>query len=156
MSQSVEGRFWAKVDVSAGPDGCWPWLGGTDGRGYGLMTHRPTRRASRIAYGFAHGPVPEGMDVLHRCDNPPCVNPRHLWLGTAKDNVADAVLKGRWSTAERLRPEAVQAARDAFVQGQSLRAISRMTGLARNTVAHYVGHGFHTKRLTTTKGRRVA
>lgn len=96
--------------------GCWLWTAATDGRGYGVIgIGRRVFKAHRISWLLHRGPVPDGMDVLHRCDTPPCVNPDHLWLGTAKDNAADMVAKGRgrnrvfygdqhWS---RRRPERV-------------------------------------------------
>lgn len=92
-------RFWAKVDVR-GPDECWPWLGSKDDGGYGLINaggdewHK-TRRASRVCWTLCFGPIPDGMDILHHCDNPPCCNPRCFFLGTDVDNAQDRVRKGR-------------------------------------------------------------
>lgn len=89
----VAGRFWSKVDK--GP-GCWTWTGATQNYGYGAVTiHGLTRRAHRVSWELAHGPIPDGLHVCHRCDNPPCVNPDHLFLGTAQDNVDDKDAKGR-------------------------------------------------------------
>lgn len=92
-------RFWSKVETS---DNCWLWLGNKDKDGYGLFykdSHR--HRAPAVAYEWAYGPVPEGMWVLHRCDNPTCVKPSHLFLGTCIENVADRVKKGRGAYGER-------------------------------------------------------
>ncbi len=90
---SPERRFWAKVDRSGGPNACWPWMGARARRdGYGRFDHDAAHRA---AYRFATGPIPDGLFVCHRCDNPPCVNPLHLWLGAAADNNADRDAKGR-------------------------------------------------------------
>lgn len=79
------------------------WRGGTC-KGYGTFVARAlggSFRAHRFAYALAHGPIPEGLHVLHRCDNPPCCNPDHLFLGTHADNVADMIAKGRNAKGER-------------------------------------------------------
>jgi len=88
-------RFWEKV-AAGDPDECWEWQGSRHPFGYGTINvqRRPVT-AHRIAYQFAHGDVPAGLYVLHHCDNPPCVNPAHLFLGTAKDNTEDMMAKGR-------------------------------------------------------------
>lgn len=85
-------------DVSAGPTACWPWTRGRHKAGYGCVSGR--WYAHRLAYEIARGPIPTGLHVLHRCDNPPCCNPAHLFLGTAADNSADKVAKGRQSRGE--------------------------------------------------------
>lgn len=92
-------RFWSKVD----PTGhCWLWMGALNEHGYGVI-HGPERLAPRTAWELTFGSIPDGLDVLHRCDNPPCVRPSHLWLGTQRDNTADMIAKGRaaWQKAAR-------------------------------------------------------
>ena len=81
--------------------GCWLWTGGTTAGGYGV-SHR--RYAHRESYRLHYGEIPDGLCVLHKCDTPPCVNPRHLFLGTRTDNAADKTRKGRAA----LRPEHVR------------------------------------------------
>ncbi len=88
-------RFWDKVDKQ-GPEGCWVFTGSRNSDGYGSFNARPTTdRAHRAAWILTYGEIPESMSVLHRCDNPPCCNPNHLFLGTHLDNVRDRHLKGR-------------------------------------------------------------
>lgn len=100
-ARPIEERFAAKVPNLDSTE-CWPWAGYRTRGGYGAI-HVGSRSngtralvyAHRLAYGFATGPIPAGMCVLHTCDNPPCVNPAHLRLGTKADNTADMVAKGR-------------------------------------------------------------
>jgi len=76
--------------------GCWIWQGSRNTSGYGCLTHRyKNYRAHRFSWIIYRGEIPSGMWVLHHCDNPLCVRPDHLFLGTAADNTADMVKKGR-------------------------------------------------------------
>lgn len=89
-------RFWEKVDVR-GDDECWPWIAYRSSEGYGVMCdeYGKAARVHRIAYRLCVGSIPEGLLIRHTCDNPPCVNPRHLLTGTDKDNARDCVERGR-------------------------------------------------------------
>jgi len=83
--------------------GCLLWIADVS-NGYGRMAvNRRKMQCHRVAWAEAHGPIPDGMDVLHSCDNPPCVNVNHLFLGTNADNMADCVKKGRSRRGERHR-----------------------------------------------------
>lgn len=88
-------RFWAKVRLGKSDD-CWEWFGCKDECGYGSFYYkRRIRRAHRVSYLVHRGPIPPRYIVMHSCDNPPCVNPAHLGLGTQRDNVEDCMLKNR-------------------------------------------------------------
>ena len=99
---TTEERFWSKVDRSGGPDACWPWLAGRGKNGYGWFRSASgdQRGAHRSSWELSIGPIPPGLCVCHSCDNPPCVNPAHLWLGTHTDNNVDKMVKGRASKGE--------------------------------------------------------
>lgn len=94
--------FWTHVDKSGA---CWLWTGTRNLQGYGTTTHRSLPiGAHRLAYELTHGfTIPAGMIVMHTCDNPPCVNPDHLRLGTQRDNVRDMTARGR-SRTHLVRP----------------------------------------------------
>jgi len=87
-------RFWAKVEKM--PSECWEWRGAGDNRGYGQVVYLGMKyKAHRFSWMLLHKTIPEGVMVLHKCDNRCCVNPDHLFLGTAKDNMQDCISKGR-------------------------------------------------------------
>ena len=96
--RSIEERLFAKVTKT---DGCWIWTASKDKKGYGrLMVKEGDRHVPRLAHRLSYlclvGPIPDGQFVCHRCDNPACVNPAHLWLGSNRDNAYDMISKGRW------------------------------------------------------------
>lgn len=93
---SLEERFWSKVSITA-PQECWPWLGAKTSQGYGnINVGFMSKLAHRVSYYLHHGIIPDRhTSVCHSCDNPSCVNPRHLWLGSNEENVRDRDQKGR-------------------------------------------------------------
>ncbi len=92
---STEMRFWAKAKHGK-PDQCWEWTGARSSKKYGrFLFMGKNRNAHRVCWQLVYGPIPNGLHVLHHCDNPPCVNPAHLWLGTNSDNNTDMMTKGR-------------------------------------------------------------
>ena len=101
--KSIQERFWLKVDRSGD---CWIWMacrnGSTPEHSYGrFRINGQTFHAHRIAWELTKGTIPEGLRVLHRCDNPPCCNPRHLFLGSQADNMQDCATKNRTTRGSR-------------------------------------------------------
>lgn len=97
-------RFWRLVDKSGGDDACWPWTGSPSTNGYGQFGIKSRKiPAHRLAYLFHFGHIDPALLVCHRCDNPPCCNPAHLFLGNHTDNARDMIAKGRagWQKASR-------------------------------------------------------
>lgn len=92
----LEERFWSKVEKT---DDCWEWTASKDNHGYGhLGINGKIIRAHRVAWELTTGPIPTGLCVLHKCDNPGCVRPDHLFIGTKADNNHDMIAKGRLPT----------------------------------------------------------
>lgn len=95
-TKTLAERFWSKVDKSRGPNGCWPWTAAKNGGGYGVIRiDGKNILAHRASWGLSNGSIRNGLHCLHRCDNPGCLNPGHLFLGTDADNISDMDRKGR-------------------------------------------------------------
>ncbi len=137
-------RFWSKVKKTPS---CWNWTAGTWPDGYGrFYCAGEVISAHRQAYEWQCGPIPDGMQVLHTCDNPPCVRGDHLFLGTNADNVADRVAKGRSSTGEgrpnhKLTEEDVSELRGLYAHGnESMPRLARRFGVVVSQVWRII-HG---------------
>lgn len=165
---SLAERFWPKVDKS-GPTpmhrpelgACWLWTGTCIKSGYGrirnqfgLVPHNMVA-AHRVAWEFANGPIPDGFQVLHRCDNPPCVNPAHLFTGTVSDNMQDAAVKGRRRFNPprnekayncKLPKDAVSEIRAARINGVSIKSLSETFRVSRSLVS-LIGNGKRRKHI---------
>lgn len=117
-------------------DGCWSWAGYSDSGGYGVIADGGKRskwvRATHVSWEMAFGPVPEGLCVLHRCDNPPCTNPAHLFLGTRADNMRDAAIKGRMRS--KLTPGDVAIIRQEAERGESQLVLAARFGVSRRNI----------------------
>ena len=140
-------RFWKKVDKN-GPlhpvlkSKCWIWIGGKYQSGYGAFNRLGySEYAHRISWEMHYGSIPT-LDVLHRCDNPACVNPAHLFVGTEADNSADMVAKGRQNKGEdrplsKLTEAEVIRMRRLYkrgVKGRGCVSLSRMFGISPSSV----------------------
>lgn len=94
MGDNLFDRLFSRAMIQ--PNGCWEFSGERDKDGYGKIKVAGRRcMAHRVAYDLCTGDIPDGMFVCHTCDNPPCVNPAHLWLGDAQANIDDSIAKGR-------------------------------------------------------------
>ena len=128
-------RFWKYVRKEKS---CWLWIGRLDCKGYGRfsLTRTKTVLAHRFSYTLHVGPIPNGLCVLHHCDNPPCVNPEHLWTGTQGDNVADRDQKGRTATpGAKLTVIQVKEIREQFRRGLPLHnGLAKQYGVAQATI----------------------
>ena len=135
MTQNDIDRFWSKVRV-ASPDECWLWSAGTCS-GYGhFSVGNKTYKASRISVFLRDGRDPGGKQVCHKCDNPSCVNPHHLWLGTAKENNRDKTIKGRQARETR-HGRAVLDVQDVIAIKSSPKntvELAREYGVKNNTI----------------------
>lgn len=96
FTESDHLRFSNKINREVGSNGCHEWIGSKSKKGYGYFHHKgKTKKAYRISYELFYGPIPSGLHVCHICDNPSCVNPEHLFLGTNTDNYQDKIKKNR-------------------------------------------------------------
>lgn len=136
--ESLEPKFWASVTVRAA-DECWEWDGRRDETGYGVLSlGKRNYRATRLSLAIAGTEVPQHLLVCHRCDNPPCVNPAHLFLGASADNAADRIAKGRRLQRKgELNPRAkLTAALVAEIRTSPLsaRRLAKSLGVGRTTI----------------------
>ena len=129
--------------------GCWEWLGYCNRDGYGIfgVSHQSARLAHRLSYACFRRAVPAGCCVLHICDNPKCINPAHLFLGSQAENVADCTAKGRWARSRpsqrgelnaqaKLKRCDVEAIRELANQGIPQRRIARRYGISQSQVSN--------------------
>jgi len=118
---SDDDRFWKRVEKT---DFCWEYMGSRNPCGYGWVTRNHKQmNAQRWAWILIHGPIPHGMHVLHTCDNPACVNPDHLYLGSHQDNMLDRAQRRRVKT-QKLSVKDVLAIRDLRMNGATCQEIA--------------------------------
>jgi len=142
MKKIYHKLFWKKVSCA---DGCWNWLGGRTYNGYGLTGFKCEhgQRAHRISYVIHFGDIPEGMLVLHHCDNRLCVRPDHLFLGTAKDNTRDMIKKGRMligseRAGSKLTEEDIVRIRESYKFGAKQKDLQIMYGMTSASISRIV------------------
>jgi hypothetical protein len=132
---TIKERFIAKVRKT---EGCWIWIACRNPKGYGLFGTGPqSRLAHRVSYSLFVGPIPDGLLILHKCDNPRCVNPEHLYVGTHNDNSRDMMERGRGSFVggeenphAKLAKEEVSQIRNAYKRGGiSYQKLSNIFGI---------------------------
>ena len=134
-------RFWRKVDKTGD---CWLWMGRL-AHGYGTISITPTKHqifillAHRVAWELTHGKIPDGLLICHRCNNPQCVNPDHLYPGTPQDNANDRVAAGRHTAGARvtskLTEQQAREIREKYRRGYtSMRFLGRQYGVSHETV----------------------
>lgn len=125
QNTSIPKRFWAKVRKT---NSCWIWTGASYSAGYGIIgttgLNGGRMVTHRLSWLIHYGEIPKGMMVLHKCDNPPCVNPEHLFLGTIQDNVDDMIKKGRhrFLGNAKISPEEVRVIRAEYADGKATMA----------------------------------
>lgn len=149
MRETLDSRFWRQVRLAAG-DGCYLWDGCTNPHrgGYGVIWDgRRQAYAHRVAWTLAHGPVPQNMCVLHRCDQPLCVRADHLFLGDQATNMRDMARKGRGRTkCQRgvqnnraiLAEDDVRAIRNAASNGATTRRLAAVYGVSQSNIVAVV------------------
>lgn len=133
-------RFWQKVDK--GP-GCWIWTGASNRLGYGSVRRRPlVYSAHRLSYELTYGLIRDGLWVLHRCDNPPCVRPDHLFLGTQRENNEDCARKQRGrrigTPTSKLTESDVLQVRSLYEDGLTQRQIAETFGVTQVTISNVI------------------
>lgn len=144
--RNVVERFWEKVSKRS-EDECWEWKASKN-TGYGqINTPHGIQLANRFSYELAYGPIPKGMYVCHHCDNRACVNPKHLFLGTPRDNTQDMLSKGRHiyitkhgaqNGNSKLTDEQVIQIREQARSGEKIRDLARKFNVSETTVSHIV------------------
>lgn len=139
-------RVMARVDIG-GPDECWEWTGHRLPSGYGTYSTGMfgTRLAARIVWTLLRGPIPDGKLICHHCDNPPCVNPAHLFVGTMADNMRDMALKGR--QVSKLSEVDVIEIRRLLAQGVKKRPLARWYGVSQRAV-QFIADGLTWRHVT--------
>lgn len=144
--------FHSKTDKSSGLFGCWLWTGATNGRYGGFWWNDKMISAHRVAWEIAHGEIPSGLYVCHHCDNPRCVNPSHLFLGTSLDNNRDMIRKGR---NRSLRNEESPACKFSDAVVAEIRTLYSRGGITQQELGNRFGVSLaHVSFIVNKRSRR--
>ena len=148
LSEKDIARFWSKVKIGS-PNECWEWQAGDNGTGYGKFyvggEGNPQKYAHRISWIVENGDIPEGLFLCHKCDNPKCVNPTHLFLGTQSENMKDASRKGRCKPSYihgeacgrgKLKEEDIPIIKDMIRSGVSMNVIAKKYEVTKQSIFH--------------------
>ena len=138
LSRKHHFRFMGYVDQKEENE-CWNWLGSKNTCGYGKFAiNKTSYMAHRVSWILKNGDIPEGLFVLHKCDNRPCVNPNHLYVGTQQENSDDKVNRGRSARGTRnhskLKEAQVLEIRKLLQEGASQAGLSRIYGVSDTTI----------------------
>ena len=144
--EKIVKRFLSNISIAG--NGCWDWSARRSQHGYGWFYYNKKQRiASRVSWELHHGEIPKEMCVCHKCDNPACVNPDHLFLGTHQENMRDRDRKGRnkcgslpiargeQHSFSKLKDEDVREIRNLYSQGMLQREIGKRFGIVRQNVS---------------------
>ena len=161
ITDGLTSRFWKRVNKGAADD-CWVWTGAQGALGYGYIGvggRGNTRIVSRVSWVLHFGQIPPGLLICHKCDNPSCVNPQHLFLGTLDDNAKDMMAKGRGNLSgqhmagekngnAKLTQRAAEEIRAARARGEKYEDIAARYGVNQSTIGYVVrGVSYKTGRM---------
>lgn len=143
--KNKEQLFWEKIDKKDNPNECWNWIGAST-RHYGAGHYAgKTYRSHRLVWELTYGEIPEGMYVLHKCDNPKCCNPNHLFLGTQEENNRDRARKNRsahliggLNPNKRFNDGDIILIRTLYKEGMTQTAIGKLMGTGQGTIKDIV------------------
>lgn len=144
IGSSFTERFWSRVEMSLMPNGCWLWRGQISQRGYGVVRKSGKHQyAHRVSYELTNGVMPREMRVCHRCDNPPCCRPSHLFLGTQEENIHDMRRKGRNPHPLKLSESDILEIRHRYANREAVKISMQQLANEYGVVKGYISKIIH-------------